>query len=116
MHGGARPAAGPAAAGSIAVSGSTADSTPRVELPERGTVLPRRALTGDAVLPSAVRSERITYVSRRPQGEDVEVSGSVSIPAGEVPEAGWPVLSWAHGTTGVSDARAVLRKGTRIRR
>lgn len=34
------------------------------------------------------------------------VSGSVSVPDGQAPEGGWPVISWAHGTTGVADACA----------
>src|SRR5690606_12354078 len=34
------------------------------------------------------------------------VSGTVTVPAGEPPEGGWPVISWAHGTTGVGDACA----------
>ncbi len=106
LHGGARLVAVLATVGLIAGCGSTTDSKPEAERPERGTLLNSRPLSGDAVLPGAVRGERITYVTRGPQGDDVEVTGSVSIPAGEAPEAGWPVLSWAHGTTGVSDACA----------
>ncbi|NKT14485.1 hypothetical protein GS495_15230, partial [Rhodococcus hoagii] len=55
------------------------------------------------MLPSAGRSELITYVSQNAQGDPVVVSGTVSIPRTPAPDGGWPVLSWAHGTTGVSD-------------
>src|SRR5690625_5966931 len=27
----------------------------------------------------------------------------VFLPRGEAPEGGWPVLAWAHGTTGIAD-------------
>ncbi|MDI9916812.1 lipase family protein [Rhodococcus sp. IEGM 1379] len=71
-----------------------------------GQLLSHQALSGNAVLPSAKRSELITYLSQGPKGESVVVSGSVSIPSGTAPDAGWPVISWAHGTTGVADACA----------
>jgi hypothetical protein len=35
-------------------------------------------------------------------GADVAVSGVVLIPAGAPPAAGWPVIAWAHGTSGVA--------------
>ncbi|MDJ0362712.1 lipase family protein [Rhodococcus sp. H29-C3] len=96
-----------ATAGLMVACGSATGERSEAEQPkEHGTLLATQPLAGDAVLPGAVRSEQITYLSRGPQGDDVEVSGSVSIPAGEAPEAGWPVISWAHGTTGVSDACA----------
>lgn len=106
LHGGARLVAVLAATGLIAGCGSATGQQTATEGPERGALLTSRPLSGDAVLPGAVRGEQITYLSRGPQGDDVEVSGSVSIPEGEAPEAGWPVISWAHGTTGVSDACA----------
>jgi predicted esterase len=33
----------------------------------------------------------------------------VSIPKGKAPKGGWPVITWAHGTTGVADACAPSR-------
>lgn len=73
---------------------------------EVGTLLTHQDLTGNAVLPSAARSELITYLSQDPRGNTTVVSGSVSVPPGQAPEGGWPVISWAHGTTGVADACA----------
>ncbi|MBF6149281.1 hypothetical protein IU505_28590 [Nocardia nova] len=35
------------------------------------------------------------------------VSGTVAVPAGAPPKDGWPVLSWAHGTTGYADTCAL---------
>lgn len=71
-----------------------------------GTLLSHHPLTGDAVLPSAATSTRVTYMSEGPQGDPVVVSGSVSVPGGPAPDGGWTVISWAHGTTGVADACA----------
>ncbi|CAM3029898.1 alpha/beta fold hydrolase [Prescottella defluvii] len=70
---------------------------------EPGRLLSSQPLTGAPVLPSAARSELITYVSQNAQGDPVVVSGTVSLPKTSAPDGGWPVLSWAHGTTGVSD-------------
>ena len=33
----------------------------------------------------------------------VGVSGIVSVPKGEAPVGGWPVISWGHGSTGMAD-------------
>lgn len=71
-----------------------------------GTLLSQHPLTGNAVLDSAETGTRVTYMSEGPQGDPVVVSGSVSVPGGQAPEGGWPVISWAHGTTGVADACA----------
>ena len=49
---------------------------------------------------------RILYHSRSLRGEDIAVSGFAAAPAGEAPEGGWPLVAWAHGTTGMADACA----------
>lgn len=54
-------------------------------------------------LPSAERNLLVTYGSQGASGERVTTSGTIAIPPGPPPEEGWPVVSWAHGTTGVSD-------------
>ncbi|MEE2056596.1 lipase family protein [Rhodococcus artemisiae] len=94
-----------------AVLGVGACSDPAAEPAESGALAPGslitdRPLTTAAALPSAERTELITYVSEGSDGRPTLVSGTVAIPKGEVPESGWPVISWAHGTTGVGDACA----------
>jgi predicted esterase len=37
------------------------------------------------------------------------VSGSVAIPKGKTPKGGWPVIAYAHGTTGIADKCAPTR-------
>ncbi|OBJ68736.1 lipase family protein [Mycobacterium sp. 1274756.6] len=68
--------------------------------PAAGTLLTARPLAGTAALPSAASTRAISYVSEAPDGAASVVSGTVSVPRGEPPAAGWPVISWAHGTTG----------------
>jgi predicted esterase len=46
---------------------------------------------------------RILYHSESIQGDDIAVSGLLAVPAGEPPAEGRPILSWAHGTTGLAD-------------
>ena len=45
-------------------------------------------------------------------GKTVAVSGTVAVPKGKAPKAGWPVITWAHGTVGIADACAPSRVGT----
>ena len=41
------------------------------------------------------------YTSTDPEGAPIAVSGVVVAPDGQPPQGGWPVVAWAHGTTGV---------------
>jgi pimeloyl-ACP methyl ester carboxylesterase len=45
----------------------------------------------------------VVYHSTGVNGRDIAVSGVVFVPAGTAPRGGWPVVSWAHGTTGMAD-------------
>ena len=49
---------------------------------------------------------RILYHSRSLRGDDIAVSGFVATPAGEPPAGGWPLVAFAHGTTGMADVCA----------
>lgn len=49
---------------------------------------------------------RVLYHSQSLAGDDIAVSGLIAVPEGPAPEGGRPVLSWAHGTTGIADACA----------
>lgn len=68
-----------------------------------GTVLSSRALTSAAALPNAASTRLITYRSADAHGRPIVVSGTVAVPRGKAPRGGWPVISWAHGTTGYAD-------------
>lgn len=75
----------------------------------RGAVLSVRSLTGSQALPGASRNLLVTYVSKGVAGRAVKVTGTVALPKGRPPAGGWPVISWAHGTTGTADVCAPSR-------
>ena len=68
----------------------------------RGSVIWTRALDGTMALPSAARNILVLYRSTDDKGRIAPVSGTVSIPNGEPPRGGWPVITWTHGTTGLA--------------
>ncbi len=64
-----------------------------------------RKQTGSDALKGA-RNELLLYRSKDLSGKVTAVSGSVAIPKGKAPKGGWPVITYAHGTTGAADACA----------
>lgn len=66
-----------------------------------GTVIWSRPLTGTMALPGAGKNLLVLYRSTSPEGGSVAVSGTMSVPKGTAPAAGWPVIVWTHGTTGL---------------
>ena len=55
---------------------------------------------------------RVMYHSTDISGQDIAVTGLILIPKGTAPSGGWPVITWAHGTTGIADACAPSLKPT----
>ena len=53
-------------------------------------------------LPEGVTGTRIIYDSRSASGRPVAASAAVLTPPGPPPRDGWPVIAWAHGTSGVA--------------
>lgn len=76
-----------------------------------GDVVSSRTLTGADALKSAASNRLVKYRSVGARGENVTVSGTVSVPKGKAPNGGWPVITWAHGTTGIADQCAPSRDG-----
>jgi dienelactone hydrolase len=74
-----------------------------------GSVIWARRLTGHEVLRDASRNELVLYRSAGVNGKSAAVSGAVELPRGKAPKGGWPVITWAHGTTGIADACAPTR-------
>lgn len=77
---------------------------------EPGTVLESAPLPHHLWLPGAGTAYRITYVTTGPRGRTPS-TGMVFVPDGPTPPGGWPVIAWAHGTIGNSDADAPSRTG-----
>ena len=73
---------------------------------ERGAVIWSRPLAAEASLPGAARNLLVLYRSTDAAGKAAAVSGTVAIPPGTPPAGGWPVVTWAHGTTGLASACA----------
>lgn len=60
-------------------------------------------------LPQASRTWTLLYRSTSLRGKAIGVSGFVMLPKGKPPKRGWPVVSWAHGTSGIADRCAPSR-------
>lgn len=43
----------------------------------------------------------VLYRSTGLKGEKIAVSGMVFVPPGEMPDGGWPIVAWAHPTSGI---------------
>ena len=70
-----------------------------------------RRLTGPAALRGGAGNRLLLYRSTSATGKAVAVSGTLTVPKGKAPKGGWPVISWAHGTTGIADQCAPSREG-----
>jgi len=82
-----------------------------------GTLLRQEPVPDHLVLTNAARGLRVLYTST--DGIDgktaIAVSGAIYFPKGTAPTGGWPVIAWAHGTTGTADvcAPSWMTRGTR---
>jgi pimeloyl-ACP methyl ester carboxylesterase len=76
-----------------------------------GTLVRHQPLARQHRPGAAADAYRIHYRGYDYEGAQRLVSGSAFIPAGKAPEDGWPVIGFAHGTTGLSDASAPSRAG-----
>jgi pimeloyl-ACP methyl ester carboxylesterase len=93
-----------------ALAYETADRMPPTSLYDTAAPLPpgrpgeliRSQAVTDYALPTGVRAVRILYHSQNAAGKDIAASGVVLLPPGTPPNGGWPVIAWAHGTTGVA--------------
>ena len=86
---------------------------PPKSIPGRhGTLIWARKGSGLIKLANSKYTDLVLYSSRTPQGQKTAVSGTVSVPKGKPPKGGWPVITWAHGTTGVADICAPSRNSS----
>jgi pimeloyl-ACP methyl ester carboxylesterase len=74
-----------------------------------GGLIWARRFAGPDRLKAGAKDELVLYRSTGVDGKSVAVSGDVAIPRGKAPKAGWPVITWAHGTTGIADSCAPTR-------
>jgi pimeloyl-ACP methyl ester carboxylesterase len=90
-------------------AGAAFYSPPKSFPSEHGNLIWQRKAGGLNPIAGAASNKLVLYTSRTPQGKTVAVSGVVSVPKGKAPKGGWPVISYAHGTTGVADSCAPSR-------
>jgi predicted esterase len=85
--------------------------TPPPRLPKgpHGTLIWARVANRITPLSQASSNMLVLYKSKAPQGQNIAVSGAVSIPEGKPPKGGWPVITYAHGTTGAANSCAPTR-------
>jgi pimeloyl-ACP methyl ester carboxylesterase len=73
-----------------------------------GTLIWERPLRSSAALAHAA-NYAVLYKQVGISGKPVAVSGIVSVPEGAPPKGGWPVVTYAHGTTGIAPQCAPSR-------
>lgn len=76
---------------------------------QHGELIWQRKAKGLTVVEGAKTNTLVLYTSRTNRGKKTAVSGVVSVPKGKAPKRGWPVITYAHGTTGVADVCAPTR-------
>jgi len=81
--------------------------TPPKPLPGKGHggLIWARPLTDSAAQPGAANT-LLLYRSIGIDGHAVAVSGTLSVPQGQPPRGGWPVITYDHATTGIADVCA----------
>jgi hypothetical protein len=65
----------------------------------------------EILAPAGIRAWMVVYGSTGLDGEPVAVSGLVLAPTDPPSGSGYPIIAWAHGTTGIADMCAPSRTG-----
>jgi hypothetical protein len=77
---------------------------PAAEARPVGTVVAAKPLRHALWIPGTTsRAFKLTYVTTDARGRRVVSTGTLFVPKGRAPKGGWPVISWAHGTSGLGD-------------
>lgn len=77
--------------------------------PHGSVIKQQRIATKGLPLSRVGKTYLVMYRSTLPNGKPTAVSGTVTIPKGKAPKGGFPVVAWAHGTTGIADVCAPTR-------
>ena len=81
-------------------------TTQKIAASKPGTILSIQIQTPTPLLQHASEKLLVTYRSRGIKNEPIVTSGYILLPKANPPKDGWPMLAWAHGTTGVADTCA----------
>ena len=74
-----------------------------------GELIWQRKAKGLMRVEGAKSNTLVLYTTATDRGKTAAVSGAVSVPKGKPPKKGWPVITFAHGTTGIADSCAPSR-------
>jgi alpha-beta hydrolase superfamily lysophospholipase len=85
----------------VAAAGYTVPSPLAAAAP--GTLIATRDAAPKAQELAADHAWQVLYHSTDLSGRDIAVSALVLVPQGPQPAIGWPVVAWAHGTSGLAD-------------
>ena len=77
-----------------------------------GSIIRSQTISPGPGLPAGTRAYRILFHTSSESGGDQAESGVVVVPGGTPPPGGFPIVSWAHGTTGVASGCAPSIDGT----
>ncbi|MFW1942508.1 serine aminopeptidase domain-containing protein [Acinetobacter guillouiae] len=66
-------------------------------------------IKNDVLPPNAAESVVMTYKMKGITGQETQATALVFTPKTVPPAGGWPIVAWAHGTTGVADKCAPSR-------
>jgi Secretory lipase len=110
--------AGAAAGCLVAFAGaSVAHARPPLSKQRVGTVTAAAPLSRKLWVPGTVsKAFRLTYVTTNARDKKALSTGELFVPRGRAPKGGWPVISWAHGTSGIGDSCAPSVRGPALPR
>ena len=77
-----------------------------------GSIIRSRKFDVSPALPAGTKAYRVLFHTTSATGGDLAESGVVVVPGGTPPPGGFPIVSWAHGTTGVASMCAPSLDGT----
>jgi hypothetical protein len=94
------------AAGSILL-GPAGEAGARAPSGAPGALVSAAPLEQRLWIPGTTRAAfRLKYVTTDARGRRALSTGTLFLPKGRPPRGGWPVISWAHGTSGLGDSCA----------
>src|SRR4051794_39338639 len=81
-----------------------------------GTIVSSGKLPKRLWLPGTTgKAFALKYVTSSPFGGRAFSTGALFLPKGKPPAGGWPIVAWAHGTSGIGNACAPSRVGPALR-
>lgn len=91
---------------------------PKPEIPENNFKNPVVGIpvpyTKTDFSPVAAESAVLTYKMLGQNGKETLATSLIFVPGGPIPQGGWKIVAWAHGTTGVADQCAPSRNATNL--